>query len=143
MKLNVYNTPHGLIPCYDEDFDEKKKLKIGAYYSVEVKLLRNYEFHKKYFALINLSWDYLTEKQQNFFKTKDKFRKTIEMTAGYCDTIYSIKRKEWIDVPLSISFEKLDNAGFSELYERVKDVLFLTALKHVSFEEFQKNLANF
>lgn len=143
MKLNVYNTPHGLIPCYDEDFDEKKKLKIGAYYSVEVKLLRNYEFHKKYFALINLSWDYLTEKQQDFFKDKDKFRKTIEMTAGYCDTIYSIKRKEWIDVPLSISFEKLDNAGFSELYERVKDVLFLTALKHVSFEEFQKNLANF
>ena len=143
MKLNVCNTPHGLVPCYDCDFDEKKKLKLGQYYSVEVKLLRNYEFHKKYFALINLSWDYLTEKQQEFFKDKDKFRKTIEMTAGYCDTIYSIKRKEWIDVPLSISFDKLDEAGFSELYERVKDVLFMTALKHVSFEEFQKNLANF
>lgn len=143
MKLNVCNTPHGLVPCYDDDFDEKKKLKLGQHYSVEVKLLRNYEFHKKYFALINLAWEYLTEKQQDFFKTKDKFRKTIEMTAGYCEKIYSIDRKEWIEIPLSISFEKLDEAGFSELYERVKDVLFMTALKHVSFEEFQKNLANF
>ena len=143
MKLNVYNTPHGLIPCYDEDFDEKKKLKIGAYYSVEVKLLRNYEFHKKYFALISLAWEYLTEKQQDFFKTKEKFRKTIEMAAGYSETIYSIARKEWIEMPLSIAFDKLDEAGFNDLYEKVKDVLFLTALKNISIEEFQKNLSSF
>ena len=143
MKLNVYNTPHGLIPCYDEDFDEKKKLKIGAYYSVEVKLLRNYEFHKKYFALINLAWEYLTEKQQDFFKTKEKFRKTIEMAAGFSEIIYSIARKEWIEMPLSIAFDKLDEAGFTDLYEKVKDVLFLTALKNISIEEFQKNLSSF
>lgn len=143
MKLNVYNTPHGLIPCYDEDFDEKKKLKIWAYYSMEVKLLRNYEFHKKYFALINLAWEYLTEKQQDFFKTKEKFRKTIEMAAGYSETIYSIARKEWIEMPLSIAFDKLDEAGFTDVYEKVKDVLFLTALKNISIEEFQKNLSSF
>ena len=143
MKLNALNTAHGLVPCTDADFEQKRNLKIGQVYSVEVKLLRNYEFHKLYFALINCAWEYLTEKQQKFCGNKKKFRKMLEMTAGYCETIYSIKKKEWVDIPLSISFEKLDEAGFRELYERVKDVLFLTFLKHITFEEFSKELANF
>ena len=143
MKLNALNTSHGLVPCTDDDFSQKLHLKVGQVYSVEIKLLRNYEFLKKYFALINCAWEHLTEKQQEFCKTKEKFRKMLEMTAGYCETIYSIKKKEWVDIPLSISFDKLDEAGFRELYERVKDVLFLTFLKHITFEEFSKELANF
>ena len=65
------------------------------------------------------------------------------MAAGYSETIYSIARKEWIEMPLSIAFDKLDEAGFTDLYEKVKDVLFLTALKNISIEEFQKNLSSF
>jgi hypothetical protein len=32
MKILLNNTLHGLIPVYDKDFDEKKKLKIGSIY---------------------------------------------------------------------------------------------------------------
>ena len=28
MKLQVLNTAHGLVPLYDADYDEKKKLKV-------------------------------------------------------------------------------------------------------------------
>ena len=54
MKLLLKNTASGLVPIYDDDFDEKKKLKIGQVYEVSIKLVRNYEFHKKYFALIRI-----------------------------------------------------------------------------------------
>jgi hypothetical protein len=70
MKLFLQNTTHGLIPCYDADYDEKKKLKAGKVYKVEIKLARNYDFHKKYFALINCAWEYIYN-SRNFISRLD------------------------------------------------------------------------
>ena len=89
MKLQLKNTMSGLVPINDASYDEKKKLKIGQVYEVTIKLVRNYEFHKKYFALINCAWEYLPEYKQEFFKTKEVFRKTIEVVAGHCIKWYS------------------------------------------------------
>lgn len=144
MKLQLLNTASGLIPCYDEDYDEKKKLKIGKTYEATIKLVRNPLFHRKYFALIKCAWEYLTESQQAFFKNdQDVFRKTIEVSAGHCELCYSIERREWIEVPKSISFEKMDEAEFSSLYEKVKDVLFTIFLKSVNKDEFEQQLMYF
>ena len=65
------------------------------------------------------------------------------MAAGWCEPIYSIAQKEWIEVPKSIAFDKMDEDEFQNLYERVKDVLFKCFLKNISVEEFEKNLINF
>lgn len=144
MKLLLLNTSEGLKPCYDEDYDNKKKLKLGVVYQVEIKKARNVEFHRKYFKLINLSWEYQNDGVINHFKNNvDLFRKTVEMSAGHCDTIYSIPRNEWIETPKSISFDKMDEIEFQDLYDRVKDVLFTVFLKKVSEEEFMRNLVNF
>ena len=143
MKLNLQNTTRGLIPCYDDDFEEKKKLKIGEIYQVEIRLLRNYDFHKKYFSLLNCAWEYLTEKQQEFIKSKTCFRKTLQIAAGWSEVYYSIDRKEWIEESKSIAFDEMDNAEFETLYNGVKDVLFTTFLRNISEEEFMKNLVNF
>ena len=110
---------------YDADFDEKKKLKLGEVYNVDIKLSRNYRFHKKYFALINLAWEYQNERtQKHFNNSSEAFRKTVEVSAGHYEVVYSIERKEWLHVPKSIAFEKMDEAQFSDLYENVKRVLF-------------------
>lgn len=144
MKLNLYNTPSGLKPCYDEDFDEKKKLKIGETYVAEVKLARNPQFHKKYFALINLAWEYLPERQtEGFRNNKELFRKYCEVAAGFCDPFYSPSRREWVEIPRSISFGSMDEAEFSDLYEKVKDVIFGIIGRYVTEEEFMNNLAQF
>lgn len=39
MELYLKNTAHGLIPLYDDDFEEKRKLKIGEVYKVSIKKL--------------------------------------------------------------------------------------------------------
>ena len=41
MTIHLINTTCGLVPQYDEDFDEKKKLKPGQFYTAEIKLQRN------------------------------------------------------------------------------------------------------
>lgn len=143
MKIKVQNTVRGLVPLTDEDYDDKRKLKIGEIYEVTVRQVRNYQFHKKYFALINLSWEYLNEEQQKFFKTKEVFRKSLEITAGHCDVVYSFETKSYHHTPKSISFEKMKEDEFSELYERVKDVLFIAILKNITEEEFTRELINF
>jgi hypothetical protein len=144
MELNLLNTAGGLVPCDDNDYEEKRKLKVGQIYKATIKLNRNYRLHRKYFALINCAWAYQNERQTAFFKgSVEIFRKTMEMAAGHCERVYSIKHKEWQDVPKSIAFDKMDEAEFRDLYERVKDVLFATALRGVSEEEFLEALANF
>lgn len=144
MKLYVKNTTSGLVPMYDADYEEKRKLKVGKVYSVEVRLARNYRFHKKYFSLINCAWEYQREKTRAFFNEDiEGFRKCVEISAGWYDQIYSIERKEWIQIPKSISFGSMDEAAFSTFYDRVKDVLFQVFLKHITEDEFMQNLVNF
>lgn len=55
MKLNLLNTAHGLVPMYEDDFDEKKKLRIGQVYKADITVPRNTSFHRKAFALIDSS----------------------------------------------------------------------------------------
>lgn len=143
MKLLLQNTNRGLIPLYDADFEEKKKLKIGEVYMAEIKLKRNLDFHKKYFALINCAWEYLPEKQSEGFGNIERFREYLQVSAGHYDIFFSPKLKEWVEIPKSIAFEKMDNAEFSDLYDRVKDVIFNVFLRHISIEKFEQELVNF
>ena len=68
MDIYLKNTSSGLIPMIDDDYESKQKLKIGEVYKCTIKKARNYELLKKYFALINCSWEYLREPQQQFFQ---------------------------------------------------------------------------
>lgn len=138
------NTVNGLVPNTDYDHNEKRSLKIGQVYKVQVKQVRNYQFHKKYFALINCAWAYLDENQTRFYKDNiNAFRKTVEITAGHYELVYSVDRSEFVECPKSISFDNTSEIEFRELYDRVKDVLFSVFLGSVSEDEFMKNLVNF
>lgn len=141
MKLLLYNTASGLKPMYDEDFDEKKKLKLGCVYECEIKLKRNVRFLRKYFSLIRCAWEYLPESQTAGFGTVELFRKWVEIQAGNCDILQT--KTETYKLPRSISFEKMDEAEFSDLYERVKDVIWKLIGRYVSEEEFERNLSNY
>ena len=143
MRLVVINTPRGLIPMGDDDYDEKKKLKIGQTYSVEVKVMRNVDFHRKYFALIAYAWEFLNEKELDTFKTKDNFRKYLEISAGHCDVIFHPRLQEFVEIPRSISFGSMDNTEFSELYRRIKDVIFSIIGGRVTEAEFERLLLDF
>ena len=143
MKFLVVNTPRGLVPHGDDDYEAKKKLKLGQTYSVEVKVVRNVDFHRKYFALIAYAWEFLTEQEIANFKTKENFRKYLEIAAGHCDVLFHPKLQEFVEIPRSISFSSMDNASFSDLYRRVKDVIFSIIGNRVTQDEFERLLIDF
>lgn len=78
-----------------------------------------------------------------FHHSKDAFRKTVVIAAGWYEPVYSIDKKEWTQNYKSIAFDKMDEAEFMDLYDNVKRVLFQTFLRHIDEEEFVKNLINF
>ena len=97
-----------------------------------------------YFGLINLSWEYLNDHQRAFFRNNvEVFRKTVEVSAGHCEPCYSITKGEWIEVPKSIAFDKLGEPEFSDLYERIKDIIYNTFIPSVSKDEFEEQLKYF
>ena len=137
-------TPTGLKPMYDEDYDSKKMLKVGAVYEATIKEMRNVAFHRKYFSLINLAWEYLNEQQRTFFKDDvNAFRKTVEVAAGHYEPVYSVARHSWLEVPKSIAFDKLSESDFEQLYEKVKSVIFRTFIPDSVKDEFEYVLKDF
>lgn len=143
--MKAYFTYHNgaLHPSFDEDYEKAKRFKEGQTYSITYTLARNLDFHRKFFALINTAWDYLTETQEKMYVSKEGFRKTVQMAAGYYEPIFDLQEARFYKAPLSIAFDKMTEEEFEELYERVKDVLFTNVLKNISPEEFMANLNNF
>lgn len=143
MKLRLLNTAHGLVPMYDADFDEKKKLKLGVAYLADIKVERNPLFHQKYFALINAAWECLPERQRHGFRTRELFRKYVEVAAGHCETFFSPQRGEWVEIPKSIAFDKVDDAEFEDIYLRVRNVIDKLLSPFLTKEQFENILLNF
>ena len=143
MKILLQNTSHGLIPLYDADYEEKKRLKIGEVQTCEIKTIRNIDLHRKYFALINCAWELQSDARKDKFKTVELFRKSLQLAAGYSELVYSHSLKDFIEMPKSISFEKLDNIAFEQLYKDVRHVIDTVFCSHISIEDFEKYLINF
>lgn len=145
MELLLYNTPSGLKPCYDEDYEEKKKLKIGEIYKAKITIPRNIKHHRKFFAMLKTCWEYQSEERRAkmFQNSFDLFRQTVLLAAGISNRIWDVNAKRFIDIPKSISFSNMTQTEFDEVYNRCFDVLCSTFVSHVSRYELESNFYNF
>ncbi len=114
MKIFVKKTLKGLIPASRNEFDklQEAKLKLGEFYEVEIKKKRNVKFHRKFFALLNICFE-----NQDHFLTIDELRHYLTMKAGFY-TVVKTPDGEFYS-PKSISFSKMDEVEFSDLYDKV------------------------
>lgn len=145
MKLFLQNTAVGLVPLYESDFDEKKKLKVGQVYMAEIKVARNISFHRKFWSMLNTAWALLPERTQDGFRSFEGFRAYLLVSAGFYETYFSPKQKEFVEIPRSMSFASMDETEFNECYERVKDVIWkiLSTRVNITEEIFEQYLANY
>ena len=129
MKLYLKKLPNGTLAPDDADsIAALQKIKIGQVVSGEFKRKRNYEFHKKYFALIDFAYDQLEYDEQ--LVTKEDFRKQIQMAAGYRREVVSVFTGDVRWESVSISFDNMDQDTFDDLYDKVCTVLTTYVLKN-------------
>jgi len=121
MKLFLLNTVDGLKPMYPEDFNEKKKLKLGKKYRAEIRVSRNPAFHRKFFAMINLAWQNSDEARREY-ANQEAFRYGLMIKAGYFDVIYKTESMA-VTKPESIAFDQMDEKRFEKVFSDVLDVI--------------------
>ena len=112
MKLTMYKGLGGLKPLDTEDEEKLKTLPKDWEGFVTLKHPRNYEFHNKYFALMKLGFE-----NQERYKNKDHYRYVMQMKAGFYDPVETDKGT--IYLPISVSFGKMEENEFQDLYEKV------------------------
>ena len=143
MKIQVICTANGLVPLGDDSYDEKRKLRVGQVYECDVKVVRSYPFLKKAFALLNAAWSLMNERQQAGWRSKEGFRNYLTVAAGHYDVYFNQRLGGFVEMPRSWSFDKMDEAEFSDLYDRMKDVVFAVLGNRITEDVFDKVLANF
>lgn len=105
-----------------------QKMKLGELAHSDFKRVRNYKFHKKYFALVSFAFDQwepqggLTYLGVPVMKTMGRFRKDVAILAGFFETTVNLKGEVRLEAK-SISFAQMDEVEFEALYSNTINVI--------------------
>lgn len=124
-----------IIPLHDSDYEEFQRLKPNKDYKFKVTSPRNYKFHKKFFALINLGFQNSEHGDMNF----EAFRAYVIMKSGYYSEIITPTGKMYL--PDSINFASMDEIEFEKLYSASINVII--KILGCTTKEIESELINF
>lgn len=143
MDIYCRVTDIGLIPMYDSDLDEKHRLRIGGNVLCTIKRPRNYEFHKKYFALLRLTvanLPHLIQQQMQIF-TEEDLLDCLKIDLGLFTTRWHGGRQ--IVKTGSISFAKMDNTEFEKFFSRSVDAILRIYLRGTDRQALIEEVENY
>lgn len=143
MDIYCRVTDIGLVPMYDSDYDEKKRLNVGDTVLCSIKRPRNYEFHKKYFALLRLTvanLPHLIQQQMQIF-TEEDLLDCLKIDLGLFTT--RLHGGKQIIKTGSISFAKMDESEFERFFQRSVDVILRIYLRGTDRQALIEEIDNF
>jgi hypothetical protein len=137
------------IPASEDDAELLSKVKVGETVKLTLVRPRNIKFHRKFFALMHLAFDYWetpkhgegsawAEKipiERNF----DRFRYDITILAGYYDATYRLNGDVRLEAK-SISFGSMSEDDFEKLYSKVIDVIIARVCTQYTEYELRKQV---
>lgn len=109
---------------HNSDYEKLKKIKAGATVKCTITQPRNVQFHRKYFALINLVYQ-----NQERYSNIDHLRNDLTIASGYYTERKNIKDEIIIEAE-SISFASMKQDDFNNLYSATLDAI----VKYFSFD---------
>ena len=136
----VWKLKNVLYPCPDSDMDQIRKLPKHQPLRVKITRIRNVEFHRKYFALMNMAFDYW-EPPSDYAGEKNfqRFRDDVTILCGFYDQYVRLNGDVRLEAK-SISFANMDQDEFEELYSKTIDVIIKYVLTNYTGEELQRVL---
>ena len=150
MKISLKKVSDIMIVPNDKDSaDFIDKLKYNQVIVADFKKSRNYNFHKKYFALIKFAYEHWeTDTFQNCTKFKglkpeknfETFRNDLTILAGHYESAFRIDGSVRVKAK-SISFAKMNEEEFAELYSSTVDVILKKILTNYTEEELDRVVA--
>lgn len=143
MKILCIVTENGLFPKYDSDREEFRSLKRNTDVLVEVGQKRNYEFHKKFFALLKLTYDNFPEWLEDSLNVHsvEDLRTRLKVDLG----LYEVSHygNQSVIIPKSIAFDKMDETEFEKFYRSSVNHILKNYLKGVNNEQIEEEIWKF
>lgn len=136
MELQMIKHAGGnLSPAFEQDAIAMQKIKNGNLCHVAVTQPRNAKFLRKYFALLNFAFDYwepeaIVINGIEAGKDFERYRKDITILAGFRYPVVNIRGEVRYEAE-SISFGKMTEDRFNDVYSRTFDVLWRLILSKV------------
>lgn len=144
MDIYCRVTPYGLVPMYDSDLAMKKRLKVGTTVRCRVTQPRNYEFHKKFFALVRLTYDNLPLRlveKWNVRSVDDMLRRFKRDLGYYSSSVNEFGERE-IEYR-SISFAAMDEHEFERFYNDCVNLVLYTYIRGTGREDLEEEIERF
>lgn len=144
MDIYCRVTPYGLVPLYDSDHDLKQRLRIGSTVRCRVSQLRNYKFHKKFFALVRLTYDNLPlplVERWNIHSTDDMLRRFKRDLGYFTSSVNELGERE-IEYS-SISFAAMDEEEFERFYNGSVNLVLDKYIRGLEREDLEEEIENF
>ena len=144
MDIYCKVTPYGLVPIYDSDYDHKKRLKVGSVVKCKVSNPRNYEHHKKFFALVRLTFDNLPSHLAEHWRIHNEvdMLRRIKRDLGYYTSVTNECGEREIEYQ-SISFSAMEQCEFEVFYTQCVDLVTERYLKGVDKDDLINEIDNF
>jgi hypothetical protein len=125
-EVQLIKQPGGLLrPANQADADALEKIGNGRLLLADIKQPRNPLFHRKFFALLNLAFEYWNPgpvevygKEIEVAKSFERFRKDMLIIAGFRTVVVNVKNEARYEAQ-SISFGSMDETRFHEVYRAV------------------------
>jgi len=113
------------LPSSEADAEIIAALCNGEMYRIKIEKPRNSKFHRKYFALLDILYELfeppvIQHKGEIVLKNRERFRKDIAIACGHYDLVVNIRGEVRAEAK-SISFAKMDEVEFAQLYSRTID----------------------
>jgi len=138
MDIFVIKTPSGaLMPASESDREQLRKIKTGQPCRVTLRRVRNYEFHKKFFALMQFAYDnWEPPHNEVAHKDFDRFRKDVTILAGYYDQTLRLDGETRVEAK-SIAFHAMSEDDFEKLYVACIEVITKYVLRTYSGDQLR------
>lgn len=121
MKFDIVKHKDGyFVPASDSDMKKAQKIGVGEVVRAKSVDQRNYEHHKKYFAMIDFAFHHLPERFN--FTDEDDLREELLKAIGWKRT-YTNFKGETETRAKSINYETVGQARFEKIYNRTLDVV--------------------
>lgn len=128
--LHLLRTASGaFIPATEEDADLAKRFKVGSISRVELRLMRNAQFHRKFFSLLKVAydlWEDTLPAQQyhgrDVLPDFDRFRRDVIIMAGFFRPVWNARGELRVEAE-SIAFSSMTEERFEKLYSATINVI--------------------
>lgn len=129
MEITLIRVPMGFAAANDEAQESLKHFPLGSVGRMDVKLMRNYQFFKKWWALVKMGFDYWAEscsprdyKGIPVLPEFNRFRKDVTIMAGFYQPVWNVNGEMRVEAE-SLSWASMSEERFTKLYDATVQVL--------------------